>query len=67
MTLEEWEDLLSVEDRIDFRSRVEEYFPTLTDAEKDRMAQFLYDKNQELLRESGEQEEAEGGLEGNKP
>ncbi|PYQ14023.1 MAG: hypothetical protein DMH00_02695 [Acidobacteria bacterium] len=67
LTLEEWEDLLSVEDRIDFRSRVEEYFPTLTDAEKDRMAQFLYDKNQELLRESGEQEEEEGGLEGNKP
>jgi len=53
--LEEWEALLSVEDRLEFREKVDEYFPALTVEQKDRMAQFLYDKNQELLREAGEE------------
>lgn|GEM_PF-2751162 len=55
LTLEDWETLLAVEDRIDFRERIEEYFPGLTLEQKDRMAQFLYDKNLELLREAGEE------------
>ena len=55
LTLADWETLLAVEDRYDFRDRVAEVFPGLTDAEKDRMAQFLYDKNQELLREAREE------------
>jgi hypothetical protein len=50
----DWAALLSIEDREDFRTKVEEYFPALTRAQQDRMAQFLYDKNQELLREAGE-------------
>jgi hypothetical protein len=59
LELEDWEDLLRVEDRLDFREKVEEYFPALTPEQKDRMAQFLYDKNLELLREA--KEEAEPG------
>jgi len=55
LTEQEWEALLAVEDRLDFRTKVEEYFPALTEEQKDRMAQFLYDKNQELLREAGEE------------
>ena len=52
---EDWSSLLAMEDRDDFRARVEEYFPGLTQPQKDRMAQFLYDKNQELLREAAEE------------
>lgn len=59
LTLEDWEVLLAVEDRIDFRERIEEYFPGLSLEQKDRMAQFLYDKNLELLREAREESEAE--------
>ena len=55
----DWETLLAVEDRFDFRAKVDEVFPRLTQEQKDRMAQFLYDKNQELLREA--EEEAGGG------
>jgi len=51
----DWEALLAVEDRYDFRARVNEVFPGLTEQERDRMAQFLYDKNQELLREAAEE------------
>ncbi len=58
LSLEDWETLLSVEDRIDFRERIDEYFPGLTLEQKDRMAQFLYDKNLELLREAGEEDDA---------
>ncbi|MCI0569084.1 MAG: hypothetical protein L0Z52_12995 [Acidobacteria bacterium] len=57
LSLEDWETLLSVEDRIDFRERIDEYFPGLTLEQKDRMAQFLYDKNLELLREAGEEDD----------
>jgi hypothetical protein len=60
LTHADWESLLAVEDRYDFRDRVGEVFPALTDAEKDRMAQFLYDKNQELLREAREEEQDPG-------
>ena len=56
LELEDWEKLLAVEDRIEFRERVDEIFPGLTLEERDRMAQFLYDKNQELLREAAEEE-----------
>ncbi|HEU5181820.1 MAG TPA: hypothetical protein VFW45_13615 [Candidatus Polarisedimenticolia bacterium] len=59
LTEPDWEALLSIEDRYEFRARVEEIFPRLTEQEKDRMAQFLYDKNQELLREA--EEETGGG------
>ena len=59
LTLEDWEALLAVEDRIDFREKMDEYFPGLTLEQKDRMAQFLYDKNLELLREAGESAESE--------
>ena len=59
LTLEDWEALLSVEDRIDFRERIDEYFPGLTLEQKDRMAQFLYDKNLELLREAREEGESD--------
>ena len=52
---EDWSSLLAIEDRDAFRARVEGYFPALTDPQKDRMAQFLYDKNQELLREAAEE------------
>jgi hypothetical protein len=58
LTLEDWEEFLSVEDRDEFRARVEVTFPGLTEKEKDRMAQFLYDKNQELLREAAEEQSA---------
>ena len=54
--LEDWEKLLAVEDRIEFREKVDEIFSGLTLEERDRMAQFLYDKNQELLREAAEEE-----------
>jgi hypothetical protein len=57
LALEDWEALLSVQDRIDFRERIDEYFPGLTLEQKDRMAQFLYDKNLELLREAREEAE----------
>lgn len=57
----DWEELLSLEDRDEFRQKVEEYFPGLTEPQKDRMAQFLYDKNRELLREAGGEEEMGGG------
>jgi hypothetical protein len=60
LELEDWEALLRVEDRIDFREKMEEYFPSLTPEQKDRMAQFLYDKNQELLREASEEAEPDG-------
>ena len=56
LELEDWERLLAVEDRIEFREKVDEIFPDLTLEERDRMAQFLYDKNQELLREAAEEE-----------
>ncbi len=55
LTESDWEALLSIEDRYDFRARVEEIFPRLTEEQKDRMAQFLFDKNQELLREAEEE------------
>ena len=55
LTESDWETLLSIEDRYDFRARVEEIFPRLTEEQKDRMAQFLFDKNQELLREAAEE------------
>ncbi|HEV8375323.1 MAG TPA: hypothetical protein VGR38_03700 [Candidatus Polarisedimenticolia bacterium] len=61
LTLEDWEEFLSVEDRDEFRARVEVTFPGLSEKEKDRMAQFLYDKNQELLREAAEEQEASPG------
>jgi hypothetical protein len=48
----DWSNLLSIEDRDAFRARVDDYFPSLTEAQRDRMAQFLYDKNRELLREA---------------
>ena len=51
---DDWLVLLGIEDRDAFRSKVDEFFPALTEAQKDRMAQFLYDKNQELLREGDE-------------
>ena len=51
----DWAALLAIEDRDEFRLKVDEYFSGLTDAQKERMAQFLYDKNQELLREAGEE------------
>jgi hypothetical protein len=54
----DWEALLAIEDRFDFRAKVDEVFPGLTEEQKDRMAQFLFDKNQELLREA--EEEAAG-------
>jgi len=57
LTLEDWEALLSVEDRTDFRERIDGYFPGLTPEQRDRMAQFLYDKNLELLREAREESE----------
>jgi hypothetical protein len=59
----DWSVLLAIEDRDEFRSKVEEYFPALSEAQKDRMAQFIYDKNQELLREAAEEGAApeEGG------
>ena len=56
LELEDWERLLAVEDRIEFREKVDEIFSGLTLEERDRMAQFLYDKNQELLREAAEEE-----------
>jgi hypothetical protein len=59
LTVEDWELLLAVEDRINFREKVDEYFPGLTLEQKDRMAQFLYDKNLELVREAGESAESE--------
>ncbi len=62
LTESDWEAFLSIEDRYDFRAKVEEIFPRLTEQEKDRMAQFLYDKNQELLREA--EEESGGAPEG---
>jgi len=65
LELEDWEELLRVEDRLDFREKVEEYFPALTPEQKDRMAQFLYDKNQELLREA--KGEAEPGDDSESP
>ena len=55
LTESDWEALLAIEDRFDFRARVEEIFPQLTQEQKDRMAQFLFDKNQELLREAAEE------------
>ena len=67
LTESDWETLLSIEDRFDFRARVEEIFPLLTEEQKDRMAQFLFDKNQELLREAEEEaggEAPEGGTGG---
>ena len=54
--LEDWEKLLAVEDRNELREKVDEIFSGLTLEERDRMAQFLYDKNQELLREAAEEE-----------
>jgi len=54
-SVEEWEALLAIEDRFDFRDKMEECFPALSEEQKDRMAQFLYDKNQELLREAEEE------------
>jgi hypothetical protein len=50
----DWETLLAIEDRDEFRAKVGEYFPALDERQKDRMAQFIYDKNRELLREAGE-------------
>jgi hypothetical protein len=58
---DDWVVLLGIEDRDAFRSKVDEYFPALTEAQKDRMAQFLYDKNQELLREAGDDSGEDGG------
>ncbi len=57
----DWEALLSIEDREAFREKVEEVFPGLTAQQKDRMAQFLYDKNRELLREAEGEGEPGGG------
>jgi hypothetical protein len=57
---EDWESLLAIEDRIEFRFRVDELFPVLSETQRDRMAQFLYDKNQELMREAREEEELKG-------
>ena len=60
---EDWAALLSIEDRDEFRVKVDEYFPGLSEAQRERMAQFLYDKNQELLREAAEEEGEAGGPE----
>ena len=60
LSLEDWEALLAIEDRLDFRNKVDEYFPGLEESQRDRMAQFLYDKNQELLREAAEESEPVG-------
>ncbi len=60
LTEEDWSVLLAIEDRDEFRLKVDEYFPGLTEKERERMAQFLFDKNQELLREA----EQEAGQEG---
>jgi hypothetical protein len=58
---EDWTSLLAIEDRDEFRARVAEYYPNLTDPQKDRMAQFLYDKNQELMREAAMEDPAPDG------
>lgn len=57
LTREDWQHLLAIEDRDEFRLKVDEYFPALAEKERARMAQFLYDKNEELVREA----EEEGG------
>jgi hypothetical protein len=57
LSLEDWEALLAIEDRLDFRNKVDELFPALSEPQRDRMAQFLYDKNLELLREAAEEDE----------
>lgn len=61
LTEKEWSSLLVIEDREEFRQKVDEYFPGLTEPQKERMAQFLYDKNQELLREMEEEPGDSGG------
>jgi len=61
LTEEDWLELLAIEDRDEFRIRVDEYFPGLTDQERARMAQFLYDKNEELKREAEEEAGAPDG------
>lgn len=55
LTEEDWAELLAIEDRDSFRAKVDEYFPGLTEPERARMAQFLYDKNEELKREAEEE------------
>ena len=50
----DWRALFALEDRDEFRLKVGEYFPGLDDVQQSRMAQFIYDKYQELLRETGE-------------
>jgi hypothetical protein len=57
----EWDELLRLEDREEFRTKVDEYFAGLSEAQRERMAQFLYDKNQELLREKEEEESGAPG------
>ena len=64
LTESDWEAFLSIEDRYDFRAKVEEIFPRLTEEQKDRMAQFLFDKNQELLREAAEEAGSDGPEDG---
>jgi hypothetical protein len=62
LTEEDWLELLALEDRDAFRTKVDEYFPGLTERERARMSQFLYDKNEELKREAEEEAGAtEGG------
>lgn len=54
LTEADWLELLAIEDRAVFEKKVEEHFTQLPKPKQARMAQFLYDKNQELLREMGE-------------
>lgn len=53
LTEPEWLELLAITDRTAFEAKVKEYFSGLPKPKQARMAQFLYDKNQELLREMG--------------
>jgi hypothetical protein len=61
LTEEDWLALLAIEDRDAFRVKVDEYFPGLTEQERARMAQFLYDKHEELKREAEEEAGASAG------
>ena len=54
LTEAEWLDLLAITDRAAFEEKVKEWFSELPEPKQARMAQFLYDKNKELLREMGE-------------
>jgi hypothetical protein len=66
LTEEDWLQLLAIEDRESFRAKVDEYFPGLAEPERARMAQFLYDKNEELRREAEEEAGVSDGGEAEK-